>query len=493
MKFFTDSDVLIPVKWYFTNRPMLPIQHSFGNRYWSAEGGSFVDGVGEDCSSPRPWRNGSRPVEAGVMGVPHYCGTPEQWLGRMVLADAHMPDALGRDPCCRPPPPLPAKLGLAAGFKSGGVMGADYSLDLGVVGRFNGRGAVRPLLAATASLVAGSASAGVLSGRLSLLDTLLAVQRATGHASPVLAVLHGFLYHPQASRSWGAKLSALAWTTFTSVGVGSLLPHLAGEEGLGASSNSRAGLQPLLSAREGLSLASAAVGRLAADLSLLLTNLVVFQATGRLPGGLSLLIDVSAVFLEIHRWTALLSLLETLSTTTTGIGGLAVLEELVETLKAQLAAQGHLATTEAITEAIKAALGGQGAGLQTDKATVTVKATMAAFQVVTPAGGCGSLPASLVLRFSGGTGSGTAIAGDSVTLTFAVAGWQGTYTHAGDPFTTTWSLGCVAGVWKVGSTGYRAASAATVTGTSGASPNLAGTATFTSPSAGTTTCTITRT
>lgn len=103
----------------------------------------------------------------------------------------------------------------------------------------------------------------------------------------------------------------------------------------------------------------------------------------------------------------------------------------------------------------------------------------ASFQTVTPTGGCGSLPTSVVVRFSGGSGNwATRYAGRSLTLAYNSGSqqWFATGTDAlGNAY--SFSLQCAGGAWKVSLTGNCTATAVTVTGTSGATPNLTGTLT----------------
>jgi hypothetical protein len=121
-----------------------------------------------------------------------------------------------------------------------------------------------------------------------------------------------------------------------------------------------------------------------------------------------------------------------------------------------------------------------------------VSSVSAAFQVVTPSGGCSSLPANLVCRFSGATGTCSALNGQSVSLSWNGTSWSGTF--GVNPNVSTVSLICALGAWKLAISGhYVVSSPATLTGTSGPSPNLTGTATLTTGCAGNVTTTVTRT
>jgi hypothetical protein len=131
------------------------------------------------------------------------------------------------------------------------------------------------------------------------------------------------------------------------------------------------------------------------------------------------------------------------------------------------------------------------------KGTGTAKATAAtaSFQVVTPLGGCGSLPASMVIRFGSGTGAscGARLNGVSGTLTYnsGTQRWTANMTDGiGQLFGVI--LQCAAGPWAITLNGNYTGGG-TLAGTSGASPNLHVTFNPLSGCSGGITATITRT
>jgi hypothetical protein len=143
---------------------------------------------------------------------------------------------------------------------------------------------------------------------------------------------------------------------------------------------------------------------------------------------------------------------------------------------AQTAAAGHglpQATATAATSAVT-----HSPGKATVKATGTcsVSAATAAFQVVTPTGGCGSLPASMKCRFTGGSGQwSTRYAGLTVTLTWGGTAWSFSGTdNLGSAFNGGMSCNAGTHAWDFGFN-VPLANTTHPTGTSGASPNLTGT------------------
>ena len=126
--------------------------------------------------------------------------------------------------------------------------------------------------------------------------------------------------------------------------------------------------------------------------------------------------------------------------------------------------------------------------------SVGANATMSAFGTSTPPGGCGSLPTSMVVRYSGGSGQMNSLyAGLSVTVAYNSTShvWQGTRNdNLGHSFTTT--INCNSGTFQ-GSFGGSCSPAPTnLSGTTGASPNLTCNLT-TGGCTGSVTMTVTRT
>jgi hypothetical protein len=150
-------------------------------------------------------------------------------------------------------------------------------------------------------------------------------------------------------------------------------------------------------------------------------------------------------------------------------------------LAATAGTTGSGSAAVASTGTVHAAATGTGKGVAavSSKGTVKATATTAAFQTVTPSGGCGSLPASLHCRFTGGSLQwSAAMAGLNVTLTYSsiTQQWSGLYTdnnaHSGNL-----TVLCHLGTWQiqVATTGGCTTVAIALAGTSGASPNLTAT------------------
>lgn len=71
----------MPVRWYFTDKPLLDKSTIYGSLNWTPEPDKrdYDDGsLGEVWGSARPWRDGSAP--AGIDGVAR--GSDAAWLGR---------------------------------------------------------------------------------------------------------------------------------------------------------------------------------------------------------------------------------------------------------------------------------------------------------------------------------------------------------------------------------------------------------------------------
>lgn len=60
MKMFTDSETLIHVRWYFTDKPPLPFPTVFNSRNWLYDKKSTYP-LGESASGYRPWVTGASP------------------------------------------------------------------------------------------------------------------------------------------------------------------------------------------------------------------------------------------------------------------------------------------------------------------------------------------------------------------------------------------------------------------------------------------------
>jgi hypothetical protein len=146
-----------------------------------------------------------------------------------------------------------------------------------------------------------------------------------------------------------------------------------------------------------------------------------------------------------------------------------------------------------VVQALGSALKAVASGDEADKGKATVSISTAAFQVVTPSGGCGSLPASLVARFAGGTGTCTCLNGQAVTLTWSSLNnsWLGSTANVCGG-TSNCTLVCQAGTFHL-KLSLRCISDISLSGTTGASPNLTGTAAVTVCCSGNISVTVTRT
>jgi hypothetical protein len=72
MRFFLDSDVEVPVRWFFCDdkAKIFPAHHLFGSGNWAKEKTGWP-GPGEVEGEPRPWSPGA--IVAGFKGQ-HFCG-----------------------------------------------------------------------------------------------------------------------------------------------------------------------------------------------------------------------------------------------------------------------------------------------------------------------------------------------------------------------------------------------------------------------------------
>lgn len=72
MRFFTDNDLGIPVKWFFAepDAKVFPAHHLFGSGNWASDKFGW-NGPGEVLGAPRKWSNGANP--GGLVGD-HFCG-----------------------------------------------------------------------------------------------------------------------------------------------------------------------------------------------------------------------------------------------------------------------------------------------------------------------------------------------------------------------------------------------------------------------------------
>lgn len=122
-------------------------------------------------------------------------------------------------------------------------------------------------------------------------------------------------------------------------------------------------------------------------------------------------------------------------------------------------------------------------------------ATFSAVALKTPSGGCGSLPATMVLR-TGNNASCSCMSNRTVTLTWnsMLSNWQGSDATCGG--TVNYTLNCLSGTWKLQAGGAINPAMISLSGTSGANPNLTGTlptSTFAPGCTGNVAVTITRT
>ncbi len=80
---------LIPVRWFFTDKPPLPFATVYSSNNWSKQTIADLDAdtgePGEIWTAPRPWRDGRAP-DLGTCTGPQ--GTPAAWLG---LTDSTSP------------------------------------------------------------------------------------------------------------------------------------------------------------------------------------------------------------------------------------------------------------------------------------------------------------------------------------------------------------------------------------------------------------------
>ena len=248
-----------------------------------------------------------------------------------------------------------------------------------------------------------------------------------------------------------------------------------------------------LASRQGLSMTASGSGRLSGRLSWLTTLSASLRAgrqvsmslpsagtlaaavrgTAQVRGGLSWVETPSCLRRVGRYWTAAVRSIETLSSAYTGVATLPADIGEVETLKYSAEAEGVAADK------------GSNKG--------TLAGSMSSFSVVTPAGGCGSLPATLHCRTSGGTLGAAALNGLNVTMTYnsGLGNWMGTAVVSGQ--TETFTLLCMSGTWHCAILGVTWGGTGTASGSSGASPNLTSTVLANSGFTGQLLATFTRT
>ena len=251
--------------------------------------------------------------------------------------------------------------------------------------------------------------------------------------------------------------------------------------------------RPELSGLLGLSASTRATARLPAAFPSLATLSAAFAAGHQWPGRLSGVLGLSASTRATARLPARLPALATLSATFhTGYYRTPDHEGYL-TLSARFAAgrawagdcEGYLTLSAAFAATSGVAMS------QSGKLGMT--ASMAAFSVVTPAGGCGSLPSTLHCRTSGGTLGAAVMNGLNVTMTYnsGFGNWMGTAVVSGQ--TETFTLLCMAGTWHMAILGVTWGGTGTASGPSGASPNLTSTVLANTGFTGQLLATITRT
>jgi hypothetical protein len=273
--------------------------------------------------------------------------------------------------------------------------------------------------------------------------------------------------------------------------LGATLPLKAG---LAASEAARGQLGATLPLKAGLAASEAARGQLGATLPLKAGLAASEAARGQLGATLPLKAGLAASEAARGQLGATLPLKAGLAAATR------IPLQMAATLPLKIGmigtehATGQLGATLPLKEQVSAALHALAAAADTGSGQITVSMSMSAFQMVTPIGGCGSLPASLVCRFSGATGTCGAANGKSCTLTYnsGTQTWNGSLTLVGAG-TTFVALTCVASQWRLTLGGSCMAAFTNLTGTSGASPNLTGTLIVSMCCMGNVTATVTRT
>lgn len=220
VRFFTDSDRTIRIHWYFVDGPRLPFPTVYGSSNWVAENGEWVDILGEVSPGPRPYRKGNRPAIATFLGVPHYCGTPDQWANGCSIADAHYVGVADRDPCCPNAPPVGLVFGLKASMAPAVFLGVKLAQGFGA--QLPGLG--QPILTARLGWLATGwsltgASAG-LQGGLYWNTAPWADTLAPGALTALLSVLGGLHLVSPARGSFTALLGLRQALATTAAGLG---------------------------------------------------------------------------------------------------------------------------------------------------------------------------------------------------------------------------------------------------------------------------------
>ena len=131
MAFFYDSEVTLPVYWYFvpSDRETLPFATSFASRIYERTD-EPQEPIGERYK-PVPWRGGQADDPVPVCGK---CGNADAWL-RGVSIDDPFPDVYPGTNiplCCCPPSPQ-----FFGGMAIGGFVGSNFPGEQASGGRFN--------------------------------------------------------------------------------------------------------------------------------------------------------------------------------------------------------------------------------------------------------------------------------------------------------------------------------------------------------------------
>jgi hypothetical protein len=456
------------VQWYFVPKgtKMYVGPTVFRSDNWLDRETDDLSGRGEVDPGPRPWVSGRRPWFATPCT---FLGTPEEYLHGLPA---------GLSPC---PPRVPS-LVIGLGLK---MRWRDW---------FYARGHFNPRLMADLSLSMAGSTVARLLATLSLKAGLADVSH--GFASLAAAYI---------LRGLDSQLAAAANKLNVTWGLkGEEAYNLQAKCFIVATFAERAGLTDLAAGANKLGVALTVkasqldVGNAAAHLSALLsaraTDSDVLQAAARL--NLHLVTLLKSADTLAGQANLLAAFAEKAGLTELRTSGIAL--SLLLGLKGKEADSATSAAVLAALEGLKTLLAEArtliAASTEGDRSKLSVSVSFAAFQMVTPAGGCGSLPANLMARFGPATGT-CSIPWNGLSTGMSYNSVTGLWSHAIGLFGgQTFTLTCGVGSWKCAIMGSCVASnIITMTGTSGPSPNLTGHMDLTGCCTGTVQITITRT
>jgi hypothetical protein len=452
----------------------LPFPTSFNSSVWQRGNPWAVWGPVGETQIPPVYTNGRDP--GAPPGICHV-GTAQEFFAGLV------------GPGPTPLPELPACCQRTVSFRS----------RFGLVLRFGawtyGRHGLAALLRLLASVSADTSTLHSLAARLQLGVEAAFTSAGLAELAAELVAGSGADLAGLAPASFAARLGLRAAITAELEALASFAALVGLRSGVLDRTEALAELAALLGIQAGAAMASTAGHLFLANMDLTTGFSTTARARAILGVAVALGVLSSATSQGIAGGEYSFSLESSFMALTEAEAELLLLLSIKGSIDTLTSAEAELLTVLAMQAGFSPTSHGTGVDKPSTAGQVSVSMTTAAFQVVTPAGGCGSLPAVMKARFSGFTGGCSSWNSIVITLTWnaGVSTWQGTGNSS------TLGLSCNSGphTWggaisPAGPGGYTAGPF-TLTGTSGANPTLTGTATFTGGCTGSGTVTVTRT